>query len=45
MVFMSGGAFTPEAQAFLDKHAGQTVDKPFDIVQETRTRMRARRRG
>ena len=39
IVFMSGGAYTPEAQAFLEKHAEQSVDKPFDPVRETRARL------
>jgi len=30
MVFMTGGAFTPRARAFLDDVANPRVDKPFD---------------
>jgi CheY-like chemotaxis protein len=41
VVFMSGGAFTQEARDFLEVHRDQSVDKPFDIVSETRTRLRA----
>lgn len=41
MVFMSGGAFTQEAREFLELHRLQSVDKPFDIVSETQTRLQA----
>ena len=30
MVFLTGGAFTPGARAFLDGIANQRIDKPFD---------------
>jgi PAS domain S-box-containing protein len=40
MVFMTGGAFTPRARAFLDGNAGQVVEKPFDVVAETDRRLR-----
>ena len=30
MVFMSGGAFTPSARAFLDRVSNRRMDKPFD---------------
>jgi two-component system, NtrC family, sensor kinase len=30
VVFMSGGAFSAEAQAFLSAHEGPTVEKPFE---------------
>ncbi|MEX0824496.1 MAG: ATP-binding protein, partial [Woeseia sp.] len=30
VVFISGGAFTPEAQAFLDRVGNERLDKPFD---------------
>jgi CheY-like chemotaxis protein len=30
MVFLTGGAFTPGARAFLDKVPNPCVDKPFD---------------
>jgi signal transduction histidine kinase/CheY-like chemotaxis protein len=39
VVFMSGGAYTPEAQAFLDRYSAQCIDKPFDVVRETRARL------
>jgi signal transduction histidine kinase len=29
MVFMTGGALSQGASAFLDKHAGRSIDKPF----------------
>jgi signal transduction histidine kinase len=31
ILFMTGGAFTPDARAFLDQHANQRVDKPLDM--------------
>ena len=30
MVFMTGGAFTPEAQRFFDQVGSPTLEKPFD---------------
>jgi hypothetical protein len=30
MVFMSAGAFTPRAAAFLERVAARRIDKPFD---------------
>lgn len=30
MVFMTGGAFTPQAKAFLARVANERVEKPFD---------------
>ena len=39
MVFMSGGAYTPEARAFLDQYSDQSVDKPFDPVREAKARL------
>ena len=30
MVFVSGGAFTPKANAFLDRVTNPRIDKPFD---------------
>ena len=39
VVFMTGGAFTPRARDFRSAHAGQCVDKPFDIVAETARRL------
>jgi CheY-like chemotaxis protein/anti-sigma regulatory factor (Ser/Thr protein kinase) len=38
-VFMTGGAFTPRAAAFIADHPGACVEKPFDIVAETRRRL------
>jgi signal transduction histidine kinase len=38
-VFMTGGAFTPRAAAFIAEHPGTCVEKPFDIVAETRRRL------
>jgi signal transduction histidine kinase/CheY-like chemotaxis protein len=40
-VFMTGGAFTEQARVFLEDHRRQTVDKPFDIVEETRKRLQS----
>ncbi|HVR62370.1 MAG TPA: ATP-binding protein [Polyangia bacterium] len=39
LVFMTGGAFTREARAFLDAHPGAWVEKPFDIVADARRRL------
>ncbi len=33
VVFMSGGAFTPEANSFLDRVANKRLEKPIDIEQ------------
>jgi PAS domain S-box-containing protein len=44
-VFMTGGAFTPRAAAFIADHPGACVEKPFDIVAETRRRLTATRSG
>jgi PAS domain S-box-containing protein len=41
LVFMTGGAFTPEAQAFVRANATRVVDKPFDIAVETARRLQA----
>ena len=30
MIFMTGGAFTPTARAFLDSTPNQRIEKPFD---------------
>ncbi len=30
MVFMTGGAFSPDARAFFDAHAARAIEKPFD---------------
>jgi CheY-like chemotaxis protein len=32
LVFMTGGAFTPEAEAFLDEVSNARVEKPFDFA-------------
>jgi CheY-like chemotaxis protein len=29
MMFMTGGALSPRALAFLDQHANRSIDKPF----------------
>ena len=42
LVFMTGGAFTPESQEFLETHAGCSVEKPFDIITETVRRLATR---
>jgi PAS domain S-box-containing protein len=42
MIFMTGGAFTPQARAYLEEHPRCAVHKPFDIVVETAARLRAR---
>jgi PAS domain S-box-containing protein len=39
LVFMTGGAYTPAAAAFVDEHAANVVYKPFDIRAETRRRL------
>jgi PAS domain S-box-containing protein len=39
LVFMTGGAFTPEAAEFVERHADAVVYKPFDIVAEARRRL------
>jgi nitrogen-specific signal transduction histidine kinase/CheY-like chemotaxis protein len=33
VVFVTGGAFTPEANAFLDRVTNERLEKPFDIKQ------------
>src|SRR5262249_31248657 len=33
MIFMTGGAFTPTARAFLDATPNRRIEKPFDPVQ------------
>ncbi|HMJ14735.1 MAG TPA: response regulator [Polyangiaceae bacterium] len=32
LVFMTGGAYTPEARAFLDEHVDAQLEKPFDMA-------------
>jgi CheY-like chemotaxis protein/anti-sigma regulatory factor (Ser/Thr protein kinase) len=39
-VFMTGGAFTPQARAFVDDYPDKVVEKPFDVVAETDRRLR-----
>jgi CheY-like chemotaxis protein len=39
VVFMTGGAFTGEAQAFLEQQRDTFVQKPFDIVADARRRV------
>ncbi len=31
MIFLTGGAFTPESQAFLEAHSRRCLEKPFEI--------------
>jgi len=31
VVFMSGGAFTPAARAFLDRVPNELIEKPFNL--------------
>jgi CheY-like chemotaxis protein len=38
-VFMTGGAYTPRAQAFRERYLEQCVDKPFDVLEETARRL------
>jgi CheY-like chemotaxis protein len=45
LVFMTGGAFSPRGREFVTRHRGQIVDKPFDVVAETRRRLEGRRAG
>jgi CheY-like chemotaxis protein len=33
MIFVTGGAFTPRARAFLDETPNQRIEKPFDVRQ------------
>jgi CheY-like chemotaxis protein len=39
IVFMTGGAFTPQAQRFLEDKVEQCVEKPFDVVAEAARRL------
>ncbi len=39
IVFMTGGAFLPRAREFVARHLDRTVDKPFNIVEETQRRL------
>jgi len=40
VLFMTGGAFSPRAQDFRNRHAARFVEKPFDVVAETALRLR-----
>jgi two-component system NtrC family sensor kinase len=42
LVFMTGGAYTPQAAAFLSGRADAVVYKPFDVLAEARRRLGAR---
>lgn len=45
LVFMTGGAYTPEARAFLDQHIDAQLEKPFDMARfEGLLRLKIRRR-
>ena len=39
IVFMTGGAFVPRASSFVADHLDSCVEKPFDVVGETRRRL------
>jgi len=39
IVFMTGGAFTPRAAAFVEANAERCIDKPFDIVEDVSRRL------
>lgn len=39
VVFMTGGAFTPAARAFLEANPDRCVEKPFDPIGELRRRL------
>jgi FixJ family two-component response regulator len=39
VVFMSGGASTDEARAFLEERAADFVQKPFDILADANARL------
>jgi CheY-like chemotaxis protein/anti-sigma regulatory factor (Ser/Thr protein kinase) len=43
VVFMTGGAFTARARDFRNRRAARCVDKPFDVVSETASRLDGRR--
>jgi len=40
LVFMTGGAFTADAAGFVERQGGAVVYKPFDVLAETRHRLR-----
>jgi PAS domain S-box-containing protein len=39
VVFMTGGAFTPRAAAFVEANADRCVDKPFDVILDLTQRL------
>jgi CheY-like chemotaxis protein len=39
LVFMTGGAFSPNAQRFISEHPDVSVGKPFNIVRDAASRM------
>jgi hypothetical protein len=41
LVFMTGGAFTPEAARFLERVPNGRVEKPFDLARVSRLLRRA----
>ncbi len=43
VVFMTGGAYVPEARQFEHDHPDLVVQKPFDIVREVNERLSSRR--
>jgi CheY-like chemotaxis protein len=45
LVFMTGGAYTAEARAFLDQHVDAQLEKPFDMARfESLLKIKIRRR-
>jgi CheY-like chemotaxis protein len=39
VVFMTGGAFTPRAAAFVEENGDRCIDKPFDIILDLTQRL------
>jgi len=39
LVFMTGGACSPGARQFVLDHPESVVEKPFDLISETRSRL------
>jgi hypothetical protein len=39
VVFMTGGAFTSRAAAFVEQNAERCIDKPFDIIEDLGRRL------
>ncbi len=39
VVYMTGGAFTPRATAFVEQNGDRCVDKPFDIIDDLSRRL------